>query len=165
MKTGFIYLRPTELIAFRAHGPYSQSAPDAWERMFAWMGRFGLRGVVKRGFGMAHDDPRKVPGPECRYDACIELPPDLPKGARDELHDQRLPGGPYARHRFVGPHTELGRAARQLREQWASRHGLDIADDRPLVEIYLDDPAFCDAGRLRTDICLPVVFVDKRSVA
>lgn len=158
VKTGFLYLRPTELIAFRACGPYGTAAPDAWERMFRWMGQYGLRGVVNRGYGMAHDDPRVVPAENCRYDACIEVQRHLPPGATDQLVRTTLPGGPYARYRFTGPHTELGNVARRLRDEWTGRHGLGIANDRPMVEVYLDDPATCEPRRLRTDICMPVAF-------
>lgn len=165
MKTGFVYLRPTTLVSFRETGPYIQSGPAAWQRMFTWMSRHGLRGRIDRGFGMAHDDPRITPASECRYDACIELSPQLAHVGTSELAPQRLPGGPYARHRYIGPHAELGNVARTLREQWSTRNGLAIAADRPLVEIYMDDPAFCDAQRLRTDVCLPLAFVDSRHVA
>ena len=165
MKTGFFYLRSTNLVSFRETGAYATSAPAAWARMFAWMSRHGLRGVVNRGYGMAHDDPRTTASQDCRYDACIELSLNLNGTALADLAPQRLPGGAYARHRYIGPHTELGTVARTLREQWSSRHGLSIAPERPLVEIYLDDPSMCEPKRLRTDICLPIAFVDNRSVA
>lgn len=165
MKTGFVYLRPTNLVCFRATGAYSVSTVEAWTRMFDWMSKHGLRGVVNRGFGMAHDDPRTTAPQNCRYDACIELPQHLQSAALVDLAPQRLPGGPYAKHRYIGPHADLGAVARSLREQWSNRHGLGIAQDRPLVEIYLDDPGFCEPKRLRTDICLPIAFVESRHVA
>lgn len=165
MKNGFVYMRSTNLISFRETGAYSRSAPEAWARMFDWLSRNGLRGIVDRGFGMAHDDPRTTAGADCRYDACIEVPQNLPRDVVAELAPLRLPSGPYAKHRFIGPHSQLGAVARDLREQWSSRHGLSIAVARPLVEIYLDDPGFCEPKRLRTDICLPIAFNDNRIVA
>ncbi len=165
MKTGLVYLRPANLVAFRTTGPYHRSSTEAWERMFAWMSRHGLRGKVHRGYGMALDDPRKVPAAQCRYDACIEVPDQLPLSAWSELLPQRLPGGPYARLRYVGPHSELSGIAKNLREQWTGKHGLSVCSRRPMIEIYLDDPASCRPERLRTDVCLPIAFSSSRAVA
>ncbi len=165
MKTGLVYLRPAHLVAFRTMGPYHQSSAEAWERMFVWMSHHGLRGKVSRGYGMALDDPRKVPLARCRYDACIEVPEHLPASALNTLLPQRLPAGPYARLRCVGPHSELGATAKNLREQWSGKHGLAVCAKRPMIEIYIDDPAFCHPSRLRTDLCLPIAFSSGRAVA
>lgn len=165
LKTGLVYLRPAHLIAFRAKGPYSSSAAAAWKQMFDWLSRRGLRGKVHRGYGMALDDPRRVPPAECRYDACIEVPEAMPAGELEMLLPQRLPGGPYVRLRCVGPHSELGATAKKLREQWSGQHGMHICPRRPMLEIYLDDPAFCDPARLRTDLCLPIALSSSRHTA
>lgn len=133
--------------------------------MFDWMSANGLRGRVMLGYGMAHDDPRTASATECRYDACIEIPEGMAPAKFAELEPRRLPGGAYVRMRFVGPHSELGHAARKLREQWSAKHGMSICARRPLLEIYLDDPEFCQPQKLRTDVCLPVETVSGRNVA
>lgn len=165
MSTNFVYLRPMQLVAIRAVGSYMSSAPAAWKQMFDWLESNGLRGTVNRGFGLAHDDPRSTPAERCRYDACIALPDALPATAWQQMMPQQLPGGAYHRHRHIGCHTGIGAEISHIRDRWANRSGLKIAEGRPLVEIYLDDPKFCAPELLRTDLCLPVAFATELEVA
>ena len=165
MKLSYVYLRPSHLIGFRAVGPYPQAAPQAWQEMFDWLDANCLRGTVKRGFGMAFDDPRHTPADKCRYQACIDLPETMAPTAYEHLMPQRLPGGAYARWRHVGNHERISEVIHEIRETWCDRAGVVLAKGRPLVEIYLDDPKFCAAEKLRTDICVPVAFAEERGVA
>lgn len=165
MKLNFVYLRATNLVSCRAIGPYETSAKAAWAEMFAWLDESGLRGRVNRGFGLAHDDPRKVASERCRYDACIDVPDALPPTMWQHLMPQRLPGGAYTRFRHVGPHHEIGATISRIRNDWCPTTGTVPASDRPVVEIYLDDPGFCEPEKLRTDLCLPVAFAADRNVA
>lgn len=165
VKLGFVYLRSTNLISYRTVGPYSSSAPAAWNKMFDWLNRHRLRGVVSRGFGMALDDPRRVAPDQCRYDACIDMPEQLAPSAWENMMPQRLPGGAYVRRRYVGPHNQIGAAVKEMRETWCAAPGIKLAADRPLVEIYLDDPLTCPPEKLRTDLCMPIAFVEGRDVA
>ncbi|MGD9670428.1 MAG: GyrI-like domain-containing protein [Hyphomicrobiaceae bacterium] len=161
MKLNYVYLRPTHLVSFREIGPYEHAAPAAWRKMFDWLDSQCLRGAVKRGFGMAHDDPRVTAPEKCRYEACIDMPELLPASAWEGLLPQRLPGGAYARYRHVGDHSEISGVIRDIRNSWVSSAGVTLANKRPLVEIYLDDPKFCAPEKLRTDLCLPVAFVEE----
>ena len=160
VKLTYVYLRPANLICFRAVGPYSESAPRAWGQMFMWLDQQNLRGTVKRGFGLSHFDPRYTPSEKCRYEACIDLPEALPISAWEHMLPQKLPGGAYARYRHVGAHTELGGVISEIRNSWADNKDVVLASGRPLVEIYLDDPMFCPADKRRTDLCLPVAITD-----
>ena len=157
VQSSFVYLRPTQLVGYRSVGPYEQSASSAWQLMFDWLDANGLRGIVDRGYGLAHDDPRVTPAEHCRYDACIEIP-NAPQESWQQMMPQRLPGGAYHRHRHVGPHSTIGSEIRRIRESWNAPNGLVVAVGRPLVEIYMDDPKFCEPENLRTDLCLPVAF-------
>lgn len=165
MKLNYVYLRPSQLVGFRMVGPYCQTAEKAWASMFDWLDRNGLRGEVKRGFGMAFDDPRTTAAEKCRYMACIDMPEGLAPSAWEEMMPQGLPGGAYARHRHVGKHEAISSVIRTIREQWCNRTGVVLAKGRPLVEIYLDDPKFCEPDKLRTDLCLPVAFAEELEVA
>jgi len=165
VKLNYVYMRPSHLVSFREIGPYEQVAPEAWRKMFDWLDSQCLRGRVKRGFGMAHDDPRETPPEKCRYEACIDMPELLPASAWEGLLPQRLPGGAYARYRHVGDHQAISKILHEIRGSWSSTSGVTLAKGRPLVEIYLDDPKFCDRDKLRTDLCLPVTFVDELQLA
>lgn len=161
----YVYLRPSQLVGFRVVGPYQESAREAWAKMFGWLDQNGLRGTVKRGYGMAFDDPRHVPAERCRYQACIDLIDEMPLSAWTEMMPQSLPGGAYVRHRHFGSHDTISNVIRDMRETWCGNHGVVLARNRPLVEIYLDDPKFCSTEKLRTDLCLPVAFAEERNVA
>lgn len=165
MKLNFVYLRPSQLVGFRKVGPYQETAPQAWKQMFDWLDRNNLRGHVQRGFGMAFDDPRVTAADKCRYMACIDMPEALPASAWDDMMPQNLPGGAYARHRHVGDHGNISGVIRTIREEWSNRTGVVLAKGRPLVEIYLDDPKFCDPEKLRTDLCIPVAFAEELELA
>jgi len=165
MKTGFVYLRPTTLAYVRCHGVYADASKRAWRRLFDWMDRHELRGVVRTGYGLCHDDPRSVPANSCRYDACIELPDHLVPLAFEDIAFQRLPSGAYTRQRHVGPHESIGAVMSALRKQWCGNPNLVICCERPAVEIYLDDPLEVPPERLRTDICLPITFANSQHVA
>lgn len=165
VKLGLVYLRSTNLISYRTVGPYSSSAPEAWSKMFDWLNRQRLRGVVTRGFGLALDDPRRVEPGLCRYDACVDLPEQLATSAWENMMPQRLPGGAYARRRHIGPHDQIGAIVKEMRETWCATPGIVPATDRALVEIYLDDPLTCPPEKLRTDLCMPIAFSEGRDVA
>jgi len=148
VKLNFVYLRPSQLVGFRKVGPYQETAGQAWSLMFDWLDRNCLHGKVKRGFGMAFDDPRKTVAEKCRYMACIDMPDMLPTPAWEDMIPQGLPGGAYARHRLVGDHSHISDVIRDIRDQWSNRAGVVLAKGRPLVEIYLDDPKFCEPEKL-----------------
>lgn len=156
MSTGLVYLRPVRVAYIRARGPYPVSAPEAWKKMLAWLDARGIRSEVTRGFGLAHDDPRTTAAEALRYDACVEIPMDMEGLASREFGMQTLPGGAYARRRYVGPHTGISRQFHDMRETWAPSRGLVLHAKRPFVEIYLDDPLRCAPEKLRTDLCIPV---------
>ncbi|MFV0366993.1 MAG: GyrI-like domain-containing protein [Hyphomicrobiaceae bacterium] len=163
VKLSYVYLRPANLICFRAVGAYGTSAPHAWEQMFLWLNERQLRGKVKRGFGLSHFDPRQTSAEKCRYEACIDLPDCLPISAWEHMLPQKLPGGAYARFRHVGSHTKIGEAISEIRNSWIDNKDIILATGRPLVEIYLDDPMFCPPDKRRTDLCLPVAFADEQA--
>lgn len=165
MSTGLVYLRPVRVAYVRVRGPYSHSAPTAWSKLLAWLDQHSVRREVTRGFGLAHDDPRVVAAAELRYDACVEVPPEVEVAAFREFGMQTLPGGAYARRRYVGPHAGIHNEFHEMRETWAPSRGLALHTKRPFVEIYLDDPARCPAEKLRTDLCIPVIAASEASAA
>lgn len=160
MTTGLVYLRPIRVAFVRCYGPYAESSAEAWDTMFAWIEKHGLRnGELDRGYGLSQDNPAITPVEKCRYDACIELPISISELDASKLNRQTLPGGAYARQRHTGPYSELTDAIRSIRDDWVPTHGLGVDPNRPLVNIHLDDPAFCPVEKLRTDLCLPVTVV------
>lgn len=155
-KAGLVYLRPVPVVYFRAIGPYATTVNAAWSSMFAWLDNFDLRKSAGRGYGLARDNPRVVGHEKCRYDACIEMPADLDPAALEHVLTQRLPGGAYARQRHVGHYENIRNVIVEMRDTWAPTAGLSIDSRRPIVTIYLSDPADVGPAQLKADVCLPV---------
>jgi AraC family transcriptional regulator len=103
------------------------------------------------------DDPRLTAPNDCRYEACIPLPADfghLPQG----FSVKRIPYGPYTRARHVGGEVGIAHTISQIRSEWMSDKGLVPDPERPMIEIYLDDPSSVPIAQQRIDVCLPVTF-------
>lgn len=157
MHNAFVYLRPLNVAFIRVEGPYAEAAPDAWQRVFAWLDRSGHRRSSGCGYGLMLDDPMTTAREKCRYDACIEMLVDYQDCISREFGFRRLPGGAYARRRQVGPpEGGVTRLVSTLRDDWAPENGLVIDAKRPVIEIYLDDPATTPLEKRRIDVCLPV---------
>ena len=157
MATGLVYLRPKRVVFYRVYGPYSESAPKAWEFVLDWIERMGIVDEVTCGYGLLRDNPAQFASQKRRYEACIELPVSLVGRDIGEMRFQELPGGAYARQRHVGPKIGLSDAIRDLRDNWVGKNFLDVDPRRPLIEIGLDHPSFVAPEKLRTDVCVPVM--------
>lgn len=153
---GFVYLRPSRLVYVRVCGPYRDSIPAAWDRMFNWLDNNGLRSPVGRGYGLVRDNPNVVAPEACRYDACVDVDPFFEERAARELGIQTLPGGPYVRSRKKGDYADVTRLMLKTHATFQASPGLKLDDRRPIVAIYLDDPRRIDLDDLRTDVCVPV---------
>ena len=154
--TRLIYLRPTQLIYLRETGPYSESIPKAWRRLIDWLDMNGLIKPVGRGYGLAFDNPADVSPGACRYDAAVEMMPELTGQALSELGIATLPGGPYACWRVSGDYTNMRTIMGSIHRDFVPMGGLDVDVNRPIISIYLDNPSRHHASELRADVCVPV---------
>jgi AraC family transcriptional regulator len=161
MTRGFVYLKPTRIVFVRAKGPYETSVPAAWRQLVGWLARHGAERELRIGYGLARDDPDQVAAAECRFDACMEVPFGLEAQAAEEMATQKLPGGPYARHRLAGEVAHIAAAFRQQRARWAAAQGVTLDTRRPLVTLYLSHPLKSD-GKVRCDLCTPVTSASDR---
>lgn len=157
MDISVTYMKPTAVLYARASGPYEQSVEEAWGRMLSWLDLRRVRARTPRGFGIINDNPRSVHPGQRRYDACIELQPGLVSDSQAGIESKMTPGGAFAVARVRGPHAAISRAFKYLRSEWVPKHGLTVDEDRPHLEIYLNDPATTPADQLLTDVCVPVV--------
>ncbi len=74
------------------------------------------------------------------------------------LQRQQIAYGAYARERHVGGKVGISRTLSKIRSEWMSDNGLVSDTDRPMIEIYLDDPSRVPIAQQRIDVCLPVMF-------
>ncbi len=157
VRAGLVYIRP-KLVGFvRSHGPYAQSSAHAWRGMAAWLDRHDLRRQIAVSYGLCLDPPDTVNAQDCRYDACVEVPPDYQAIKSDGIAFQMLPGGAFARMRHVGPYTTVRSTIARVRDEWlVAQTRLLLDRRRPLLVIFLDDPDVRAAQTLRCDVCVPV---------
>lgn len=160
MNTGFVYLRPLNVAAVRAKGPYAQSAAKAWGEMFDWLKHSGLIRQIGTGYGLLLDDPRAVAPANCRYEACVELVEEARRGLPESFSVRRLPGGAYARQRHTGGIVGLSHTISTMRNEWVPGQGVVIDSRRPVIEIYLDNPDVVAIEKQRIDVCMPVTAVE-----
>lgn len=156
MAAGLMYLRPRQVVCYRAYGPFKRSSPTAWNYVFSWLDRNGVRAEVEHGFGLAGINPAQRGDRSRWYDACVELPACVDLSELEDMWVRDMPGGAFARTRYVGAFSGLGNAIRELRDTWVASRGLEIDPARPIVEIFLDDPKQVSAENMRVDLCLPV---------
>lgn len=156
MSSRFVYLRPTRLVFVRQLGAYETSVVAAWERLYSWMRQRGLQADGGSFYGLVRDNPAKVPAGKCRYDACIELPLNLDTAAMAEIQVQRLPAGAYSRHKYVGRYDNIAATTLPICNEQIPALGLRVAEERPMVVIYMADPLRRDADQLKAEICVPV---------
>ena len=157
MDTSIVYLRPVNVIAACARGPYATSVAKAWDLMSDWLRASGARDDVTLRYGLLLDDPRVTAPSECRYEACIPLP-SMHGPLPPNFSVKRLPYGAYARAHHVGGKIGIARTISTLRADWTPQHGLILDSFRPVIEIYLDNPFNGPGEPQRIDVCLPVMF-------
>ncbi len=160
MSTGFVYLRPLNVVSVRAKGPYAVSAAEAWAEVFAWLRSTELIRDIGTGYGLLLDDPRQVARENCRYEACVELVEEARRLVPETFNVRRLPGGAYARQRHLGGIVGLSHTISKLRNDWVPNRGVVVDVRRPVIEIYLDNPDLVPIERQRVDVCMPVTAVE-----
>jgi AraC family transcriptional regulator len=163
VSTGIVHLRPLAVAYVRRIGPYSRTVGEAWDHLLAWVDRRGARGLITRGFGLIRDNSRLVAPEKLRYDACVELVEGLDEDIPGGVGVQLLPSGAFMRQRHRGGYGGIGPAISRLATEEATRRNLAVDTGRPLIAIYLDDPAKTPEARLRTEICLPVTARQRRA--
>lgn len=138
---------------FRKIGPYGPQIGRFWhDTVFPWRATSGLGEASC--FGIGHDDPGITDPNNCRYDACVQIPPDFvpPHPASVAM----LPGGKYAIATFDGHARQVAAAWQELLRSWLPNSGMQV-DSRPFFERYDLPPAATQFGRtFQCKLCLPV---------
>ncbi|HUS97260.1 MAG TPA: GyrI-like domain-containing protein [Hyphomicrobiaceae bacterium] len=155
MSTGLVYLRPMTVAYARRTGPHGTSSLEAWAHMLGWLDQQGYRAMVPRGFGLIHKAAALRDQTDPVYDACVELVDPVTVDLEAGIDRGHLKGGAFLLQRHSGPVELIGEAFRKLRTEEATRRGLKCDENRPMIEIYLDDPYRSPAPH-RLDLCVPV---------
>lgn len=156
MRIRFVYLRPTPVLHYRAIGPYDRSVKDAWGTMLGWLDAGDLRKFGPRAYGIIHDCSRSTDAATLRYDACVELVPGLRADPELGIRRRVTPGGAYAQGFLKGCYGQISDGFRYMCSQWAEAEQLRVDASRPLMEIYLNDPAKTPKSEWLTQLCVPI---------
>jgi AraC family transcriptional regulator len=149
---------PAMHVAYVRHmGPFQQNAAlfeHLFGRLAGWAGPRGLLADPStRLLSVHHDNPDITDAQRLRLDAALTVPDDT--RVSGEIGKQRLEGGAYAVAR-VRIH------AKQYTESWDALMGGWLPgsgyqpDDRPCLEIYLNDLKSDPEGMHEVEICLAV---------
>ena len=152
MKIDIIDRQPVTVASFRHVGPFGEPISRFWQQTVApWMASNKLQGAR---YGVSHDNPNATPPEQCRYDACVEVPPDFAftGGAQKTV----IAGGKYAVYKFKGTNADVFAAWRTMMQEWLPSSGYR-PDARPCFEYYPTgstwDPK---TGVFECEICVPV---------
>jgi AraC family transcriptional regulator len=137
----------------RYTGPFGERLGRFWRATVApWLAEQGLLDCPR--YGVSLDDPGRTPPEQCRYDACVELPPGLHIA---DAAETIIPGGRYAVMHFRGTTADIGAA-------WESFTGRALSDPanrldrrRQPFEHYPRGAGFeLRTGVFRCTLCLPL---------
>jgi AraC family transcriptional regulator len=154
MKVKVIERQPVRVAYMRHVGPYGEQIADFWMNVVApWMEANDLFGRPR--YGISHDEPGITAPEQCRYDACVEVPPDFVATGQAQI--TTIPGGKYAATRFRGTSAQIGEAWASMLRDWLPESGMQL-DARPSFEYYPIDVAYDPkTGVFECDIMIPVM--------
>jgi AraC family transcriptional regulator len=140
-------------------GPFGEPLGRFWRgTVSAWLAEHDLMDCPR--YGVCIDDPTNTPPQDCRYDACVELPPGLSLPDADEAC---VAGGRYAVTRFSGTAAQVG-AAWTAFFNAAIALGLTRDTTRPVMERYPRGAAHDHrTGAFVCELCIPLVSAAERA--
>lgn len=138
-------------LGVRHSGPYIEIG-KAFGTLF---GQLAARSALPEQVDMIavyFDDPTAVPPERLRSLAAVAAPDG---GFDPPVERVEIAGGDYAVLRHKGPYADMWAAYLWLFGTWLPQSGRE-ADDRPVIEKYLNSPQDTKPSDLLTDLCLPL---------
>lgn len=135
-----------------SNGRENMSTCKAWEKLQAWtMVNIKSSYQSTNAFGLCHDNPLVTPIEKCRYDASIEIEPDI--DVKSPFFKTSIPSGKYAVVHYKGPVGYDINIYRDLYSVLLINSGY-TADNYPVVERYFTNPTECNYIEL--EICIKI---------
>ena len=104
--------------------------------------------------GIYHSDPKVTQADKLQADVCLTLPFKMePKG---EIGAKEIAGGKYAAFLYQGTYDKLGEVYDTIFGKYIPDGGYQL-DERPVFEMYLNDPECTKPEDLQTEIYVPIV--------
>ncbi len=124
-------MRDIRIAYVRYAGDYTQVPESIWAELTSELANQQV--AWGQFLGVAHDDPRRTPAGQCRYDAAVIVPANYQ--GNNGINTRTFSPGHCAITYHLGPYGTLGQALPQVYAQTAGIDGFAI-QDLPLVEIY-----------------------------
>lgn len=160
MTVGLVYLRPKQITCAYVPGNGTAAARQAWERMQAWLERCAIAGLVTTRYGLEYGPDRITFHSNC-YIACVEISSTCEVPQMDNCQLNQLPGGAFARQRFVGYCSEIVGALAAIQSDLATSQHYSTDLSRPCITVFLDRPDFNEPTTVKTDLLVPVAALRK----
>jgi len=134
----YVNRKEEKVLFVRRIGDYKETPWQAFDALFAFIDKKGLRSKITGSYSFALDDPQIVGRDKCRFDACVALSDKvLPQG---EVGQKILQGGRYAVFTHRGPCSALEKTFLDIFTYWYPTSNICWDDDNPFCEyIRLDD--------------------------
>jgi AraC family transcriptional regulator len=152
MKVEVVERHPARVAYLRYTGPFGEPLARFWRKSVTpWLAEHDLVDCPR--YGVPLDNPMRTPPDQCRYNACVEMPPGL---SLPDAEEATIAGGRYAVTRFKGSGANIGAA-------WGAFVGECLAggvqpdESRPPLEFYPRGAVFdARTGVFACELCLPV---------
>jgi AraC family transcriptional regulator len=143
---------PARVACLRYVGPFGEPLGRFWRGTVSpWLAARDLMDCPR--YGVSIDEPTNTPAENCRYDACVELPPGL---TLPDLAPSTIAGGRYAVTCFKGTAAQIGAGWTAFFMDAIAR-GLTRDVSRPLLEHYPRGAAYDHrTGAFACELCIPL---------
>jgi AraC family transcriptional regulator len=144
-------LPPRRVVYLRKCGPYEVGSAALWAQLLAVTEVLGVERPVYLGIGL--DDPAVTPASQCRYDACLVLPPEL--ATPPHLPVKLVAGGLHAVLSYDGATGSTTTHWRWLLQHWLVNSAYSVSK-HPCFERFTSGAPV--APSVRSELCLPLVW-------
>jgi DNA gyrase inhibitor GyrI len=152
---GLVYLRPKHVTCACVPGNGTAAARLAWQRMHAWLESNAIAGLVTTRYGLEFG-PHQISFHNNCYIACVEISSIREIPQMDDCQLNQLPGGAFARQRFVGSCSQIVTALAAIQTELTASNHYSADLSRPCITVFLDRPDFDESTTVKTDLLVPV---------
>jgi AraC family transcriptional regulator len=143
------------VIYIRLLGPYNISKyPEVWDRLYDFAKNHEINLSNTEHIGVYHDDISVTKADKLRSEICLSI--DKPIRAKGEIGTKTIFGGKYAVFLYDGPFSNKSDIYDLIFAKWLPDSGYEVRD-MPIYEKYLTNPRKPEAGKLITEVYLPLI--------
>jgi AraC family transcriptional regulator len=127
---------------------------NLFKNLYNWASSRDLLDLNSKGMIIYHNNPEITPEDKMMVSVCFTVSPDTEVSG--EIGKLVIPGGKYAFARFKISPEEFQNAWSWLCCDWLPQSGYEC-DDRPVFDLYHNDPNCLPGEKFVVDICIPVI--------